>query len=165
MRWAQRRCYVRSHRTTCAGCAATATSARPIRTGGWRNSCRRARWTGTAHGDCSVRTASGCRRFCCRAAWSLLRGRDRKSPADGCSLQARSPRQLWPSLRSLRGMSTGTSPSRAHGLPAGTAPRRLSDGERSPRIALFTYQSHSSASSAFSLLVYLAGIDGDFHRP
>ena len=52
-----------------------------------------------------------------------------------------------------------------HGLPAGTAPRCLSDGERSPRIALFTYQSHSSASSAFSLLVYLAGIDGDFQRP
>ena len=25
--------------------------------------------------------------------------------------------------------------------------------------------SHSSASSAFSLQVYLAGIDGDFHRP
>ena len=32
-------------------------------------------WTGTAHGDCSVRAASGCRRFCCRAAWSLLHGR------------------------------------------------------------------------------------------
>ena len=134
MRWAQRRYFARSRRTTCAGSAATATGARPIRTGGWRSSCRRARWTGTAHGDCSVRTASGCRRFCCRAASSLLRGRDKKSPADGCSLQARSPRQLWPSLRSLRGMSTGTSPSpspaRAHGLPAGTAPRRLSDGER-----------------------------------
>ena len=130
MRWAQRRYFARSRRTTCTGSAATATGARPIRTGGWRSSCRRARWTGTAHGDCSVRTTSGCRRFCCRAAWSLLRGRDRKSPADGCSFQARSPRQLWPSLRSLRGMSTGTSPSRAHGLPAGTAPRRLSDGER-----------------------------------
>lgn len=29
-----------------------------------------------------------------------------------------------------------------------------------------SYQtSHSNASSAFSLLVYLAGIDGDFQRP
>ena len=28
-----------------------------------------------------------------------------------------------------------------------------------------TQTSHSSASSAFSLLVYLAGIDGDFQRP
>ena len=37
-------------------------------------SSRPARWTGTAREECCVSTANGCSRFCCRAAWSLLRG-------------------------------------------------------------------------------------------
>ena len=44
------------------------------------------------------------------------------------------PPQLRTPLRSLRGICTGTSPSKAHGLPAGTAARRLSDGERRERV-------------------------------
>ena len=59
MRWAQRRCFVRSLRRTCAGYTATATSARPIRTGDLRSSCRRARSTGTAPCGRSVRIAGG----------------------------------------------------------------------------------------------------------
>ena len=62
--WAQLRCYARSRRRTCSGCAATATGARPGRTGNLRSSCRAVRWTGTAHGDYSVRTGSSPRTWC-----------------------------------------------------------------------------------------------------
>ena len=79
VRWAQRRCFVRSLRTTCAGYAATATGVRSGRTGNLRSSCRRVRLTGAAHGDYSIRIAGGRCCFCCRAAWSLLRGRQTRA--------------------------------------------------------------------------------------
>ncbi len=44
--------------------------------------------------------------------------------------------------------------------PSDTSTSRHSERQK----YLFPY-SHSRASSAFSLLVYLAGIDGDFQRP
>ena len=58
------------------------------RTGDWRSSCRLVHWTGIALGGCSGKTAGGRCRFCCRAAWSLLRGRQAR--ADG-GLRVRSP--------------------------------------------------------------------------
>ena len=61
--------------TTCAGCAGAATSARHGRTGVWRSSWPLVRSTGTAHDNCSGRTAVGRCRLCCRAAWSLLRAK------------------------------------------------------------------------------------------
>ena len=100
----------------------------------------------------------GCSRSCCCAAWNLLRGRQTRAP--GCSLQARGSRQFRMSLRSLRGMSAqGASLSRVHGLPAGIAPRRLSDGERGERVpAQRVNAHHRNVSAVVHAPAHISGI-------